>query len=136
MVTWRALNPHGCQSVKAGHIVDLLTRNLLWSGVEDYTGLWNVVFEVQAVNGSQSIEDARGSARRIVHSLLVDGLIELFTCPWPPDNDAFEGVPPDDRSDILQDDMSWTVDKEGPLIWYVTTDKGFDLYKRATGWES
>jgi len=115
--------------------MDLLTRNLLWSGYEDYTGLWDAAFEAKAINGPQPIEDARECTRRLMESLLADGLIELFTCPWPPDNDAFEVVLPDDRTEILQDDMSWTAEREGALIWYATTDKGFDSYKKATGWE-
>jgi hypothetical protein len=114
-------------------LVDPLVKNLLWDGVEDFTGLWDVVFEVQRTEGfaQSSAEECREKAREVLELLLADGLIDLYLCRWPLDNDAAKVVPPDDRSAILRTDLSWTVEAE-TLVWFATTDKGFDFYSEKT----
>ncbi|MFI7602548.1 hypothetical protein [Actinoplanes sp. NPDC049681] len=113
--------------------MDPLVKNILWDGVEDFTGLWDVVFEVQRTEGftQSSPEECREKAREVLELLLADGLIDLYTCGWPLDNEAAEVVLPEDRSAILRTDLSWTVEAE-TLVWFATTDKGLDFYGEET----
>ncbi|MBO3743053.1 hypothetical protein [Actinoplanes flavus] len=96
-------------------------QNLVWLGYEDYTGLWQAALEV---------ED-RDVARRIVASLLSRGWIELYFTDGLWDNETIAVVPVRDRMTVLEDVASWSVEGGGRLIWFATTDEGYDAYRKA-----
>lgn len=103
-------------------------RNLVWLGVEDYTGLWQAAIEVRNVPGAQSPHDAREYACHVIESLLDSGWIELYVCQEPLNNESVELVLAEDRSRILQCDSSWIAPEHGKSVRFVTTDDGFDAY--------
>lgn len=113
--------------------MDELERDLLWLGVEDYTGLWQAVAEAHAATYSIS-EDLR-QTRRTIDSLLSRGLIELFVCQEPLNNETVEIVPPERQSAVLDEVASWKAPEEGgKSVRFATTEQGFAAYRKETGW--
>ena len=114
--------------------MDSLERNLLWLGVEDYTGLWQAVIEAGG-SATNSMSDARKRARRAIQSLLDNNFIELFACPEPIDNETVKPIPKERNLLILEEESSWVVPGEGGVsLRFATTDRGFAVYRRETGW--
>ncbi|MEV0897182.1 hypothetical protein [Actinoplanes sp. NPDC049802] len=111
-------------------------KNLVWLGYEDYTGLWQIVLEVQDEEGINSLAEAQRFAKQTVESLLSRGWIELYFTDGPWTNETITAVPPEKRAQVLAADDSWAtpVGGGGKLIWFGTTDEGFSAYQEATGW--
>ena len=55
----------------------LAERNVLWSGVDDWTGLWEVVWEFQTLWPELKGEPATKLAHEVLKDLLVRGLVYL-----------------------------------------------------------
>jgi hypothetical protein len=115
--------------------MDELERDLLWLGVEDYTGLWQAVAEARAETEAYSLSEERRQARRAIDSLLSRGFIELFVCQEPLNNETVEIVPPERQSAVLDDAASWEDPEEGgKSVRFATTERGFAAYRKETGW--
>jgi hypothetical protein len=100
-------------------------RDLVWLGVEDYTGLWDASFAARSILEPDSPEDARAYARRALESLLAKGWVELYVCKEPLNNDSVELVSPDERRRVLEADSSWEIPKPfGRSVRFATTDEG------------
>jgi hypothetical protein len=112
-----------------------LASDLLWLGIEDFTGLWDAGFQAQATEEITTRETARDRARSVLESLLAEGLVELYLFRGPPQNDAV-AVAPDARAALLCNDECWAVPEEGGAasVWFATTDKGFQLYRKEHNW--
>jgi hypothetical protein len=106
-----------------------LVKDLLWSGIEDFTGLWDAAFMVQAAESRPSLDVARDTARSILESLLAKSLVDLYQFRGLPQNDAAP-VPPEWRSGLLHDDGFWVAPEEEDdvSVWYDTTEQGFELF--------
>ena len=110
--------------------MNAVERNLVWLGVEDYTGLWDASLVVSGILGAGSIEDAREHARRVVESMLDKGWVELYVCQEPLDNDSIELVPPGDRHRILESDSAWEIPEAfGKSVRFAATDEGVAAYE-------
>ncbi|WP_330465498.1 hypothetical protein [Micromonospora zamorensis] len=115
--------------------MDTLERNLLWLGIEDYTGLWDAVAEARGDGEPRSTHDALVQARRAIEFMLAADFAELFRCPEPLNNDTVELVSAEEQSAILNAGSSWVVPEEGGTsIRFATTDRGFAAYQKETGW--
>ncbi len=115
--------------------MNALERTVLWLGVEDYTGLWDICLEAAGASKSGTPDEARGRAHRTVASFLADGLIELFVCHGPPTSETIDRVPATHQDAVLDDASSWGMPEEGgQSFWIATTDRGFAIYKAETGW--
>jgi hypothetical protein len=106
-----------------------LVRDLLWLGIEDFTGLWDAAFTAQATEGLASLETARDRARSVLESLLAEGLVDLYLFQGLPRNDAV-AIAHERRSALLDDDECWEAPEEedDASVWFNTTEKGFELY--------
>jgi hypothetical protein len=95
----------------------------------------DAAFQAQAVEGITSLEAARGKALSILESLLAEGLIDLYLFHGLPRNDALP-VTPERRSVLLQDERYWAVPEheDDASVWFATTDKGFELYRKEHNW--
>src|SRR6185312_10897737 len=63
-----------------------IKQKILWATIEDYPGLWEILWEINfSINGSSITEN-----KKIVQALLIDffnkGLIEFFWCIEPYEN--------------------------------------------------
>jgi hypothetical protein len=115
--------------------MDTLERTLLWLGVEDYTGLWQVSIEIAGVREGYSAEEVLTFARRLTASLLSKGWIDLFICQEPLDNASVQRVLPGDQAVVLDDNASWVAPEPyGRSVRYATTATGLAAYKEEVGW--
>ncbi|GLW35425.1 hypothetical protein [Actinoplanes regularis] len=106
-----------------------LVKDLLWSGIEDFTGLWDAAFTARATDEITSPEMARDRARSVLNSLLAEELIALYQFRGLPRNDAAP-VALERRVEMLHENESWVVPEEenAVSVWYGTTEKGFERY--------
>jgi hypothetical protein len=64
----------------------------------------------------------------------MDGLVELHRCTGLPNNTS-EAVSPQEWPALLREQGSWAAPEEDESsVWFVTTDKGFELYRTEHGW--
>jgi hypothetical protein len=56
-----------------------LQRTILDLAVEDYTGLWELVWRVRTVSPSRSEDEARSEAMRTTRQLIEEGLLDLYS---------------------------------------------------------
>ena len=109
-------------------------QQLLWDGVEDFTGLWQAEALARRDGESPGVSP-RERARLALERLARSGLVEIYTCRGTPTDEACDRVGPEALSRLLDIDTSWRVPDEGEIgIWYDTSDEGFAAYQEATGW--
>jgi hypothetical protein len=106
-----------------------LVKDLLWSGIEDFTGLWDAALTAQSAEGLPSLDMARDRVRSVLESLLAEGLVDLYEFRGLPRNDATP-VAWERRFRLMRDDQFWAAPEDGDdvSVWYDTTEKGFELY--------
>lgn len=112
-----------------------LELQLLWDGVEDFTGLWQAEALARDSDGDLPGAGHRERARRSLESLVASGLIVVYACRGIPTEETCDQVRPENLAQLLDLDSSWEAPDEGEIgVWYDTSDDGFAAYKEATGW--
>jgi hypothetical protein len=125
---WRVSDPKK-------RMMDDLERNVLWLGIEDYTGLWEAALEAGPDTEPSSFGAVQARARLVIESLLGGGFIELFVFQGLVVSERAELVPPERHASVLGDDDFWKVPEgEGELAGFAATEQGFAAYKKAVGW--
>lgn len=115
--------------------MNAIEQTLVWLGVEDYTGLWQVPIDVRGQPGINSTQDAHSYARSVLESLLTNGWVELYICQEPLQNESVRLVPPEDRRGVLDSDSSWQIPEPfGKSVRFGTTDAGLAAYRAEIGW--
>ncbi len=101
--------------------------HILSSSEEDYTGLWEVVWEINSRYPDEPPDLRKATAKRAVRTLFERGWIELYECsPWPacPGPKAVP-VDPESRESILSRGQNWEApEAESPTYWIATTEEG------------
>ncbi len=114
--------------------LDTLELQLLWDGVEDYTGLWQAEALARR-DGELPDVRPRARARLALKRLATSGLVVIYACRGTPTDEACDQVGTEGLSQLLDIDTSWVAPDEGDVgIWYDTSDDGFAAYREATGW--
>lgn len=98
-------------------------KEFLWSGYEDWTGLWEAVWWVQTEYPELRGAPARDKAREVLRALLSEGLV--YICFLDEDTNTESPIVKDEAHRILDEDSSW----EPPTspkhqLRYLTTEKG------------
>lgn len=106
---------------------------VLWDGVEEFTGLWQVEFLAR----SRLHEDPTASARRALASLSEQGFVTVYSCRGLPSESTCDPIDPEHLTALLDLETSWEPPDEGDSgIWFDTTEEGFSAYKEESGWRS
>jgi hypothetical protein len=103
------------------------TTRLLILAAEDFTGLWDAVFEMAH---EPSPEEA---ARRALEQLLTDGHVRLFRGINPALQAPVE-LDHEESRDALASGPHWSVPAEGTeggLVYFAATDEGVSLIQRS-----
>jgi hypothetical protein len=104
-----------------------LQEKILLLAVEDYSGLWEAVFETKASNTELSDSQAITLADDIIRQLLKKGWVKLFWSNWP----SFDYTPVSDSQtdEVLANPSYWkTPSTDAKFIRYSATDEGEKAY--------
>lgn len=101
-------------------------RAVLWAALEDYVGLWEVVWELNSLEASEGSSPTK-LARSVTRELDARGWVEFYQC-LEPDG---EMIPLDEPiSRLLDDDDSWAEPESGAVsIRMSATDQGKRAYE-------
>lgn len=90
----------------------------LWLSIEDYSGLWEVVWDIRTQHPQKSPDAALDDARTAVEVLLHRGWIELYLCR---DLlvDELEVLSAEEVSAALADPIAWQPPEPGALSFQV-----------------
>jgi len=109
---------------------------LLWDGVEDFTGLWQAEALARKYGSDLQGVTPRNRARRSLERLAEDGLIVVYVCRGVPTDETCDRVGLEELPKVFDMGISWIAPEEGGIgIWYDTNDDGFDAYRKATDWQ-
>lgn len=105
-----------------------LARRVLWLAIEDYSGLWEVIWELNSLAPSRDSGQSRVLAKRLVHDLLVKGLIQIYRCQEP--DGELLAVPTADGKKILERTDAWKPPEFDGCSWRIgATEKGEQAYR-------
>lgn len=105
---------------------DEIKRTLLWLGIEDYSGLWEAVWELNTRAPEEETSNA-ALARRSLQDYLRQGWIELFECEEPEGD--LRQLSTTAAMAALQRDGAWKEPAPGTRsIRFSTTPKGESAY--------
>ena len=101
-------------------------KELLWSGYEDWTGLWEAVWWFQTEYPELRGDPARNQARRFLKELVAEGLVRL--CFLDESTNMETPIEREKALEIMSKDESWsTPDRLEHQVRYVTTEAGSKL---------
>lgn len=103
-------------------------RTLLWAAIEDYSGLWEAVWELRSVHPEMSTKSLEATARGILEELLREGNIDLYWCQEPYGDMTL--VPESEAAGLLAADEAFADPAEDALsVRFSATPSGEALYR-------
>jgi hypothetical protein len=97
---------------------DWLRQEILGSGAEDYTGLYEIIWSLNTHYPNVTREAKLAAAGPIVLDLLRCGEIMLFTTRWA--TNQFDPVPASRASELAAQLTSWDDPTDDPYVCYAT----------------
>ena len=96
----------------------------LEAGAEDYTGLYEIIWELNNKFPSVAEAEKIRMARQAIEHCLSQGLVELYQTCWPPVE--YIPAPEDAARAALALDATWRMEQGGPkaFLAYCTTQRG------------
>ncbi len=99
---------------------------ILWQGIEDNSGLWEILWEIHTKFPNSKESDCLSMAREAVKELLQDEKITLYLCQEP----YGELTEISDWEEIVENVDSWKApEKDQKSIRFGTTEKGKTYYE-------
>ena len=106
----------------------MITKNIinkiLWSTIEDYSGLWEIVWEINSlIEGA----DSRAIAKEVLALLKNHGLIEYYFAKWG--QEGLKKISESEMRELLEEDQYWappSIDQDCMKVG--TTQKGEEYY--------
>jgi len=89
---------------------DRLRCTILSAGAEDYTGFYEVLWELKRLYPEVPDDLILESAQAVLAKLHQDGLVELFAATWHPS--SFEPIPSTESLQSLANPRSWRAPRE------------------------
>lgn len=106
-----------------------LLHHILSSATEDYLGLYEVVWEINARYPETEVRQRHPAAKWVVESLLSRGWVELYECrDYIKAVSEFEKVPPEKWSNVLETTANWEPHWEGLSYWIASSPEGDRVY--------
>lgn len=82
-----------------------MKREIIWSGHEDWTGLWEIVWSLQTEYPDLRGTPARDEARKLLEELLRCG--SVYLCLFDEDTNSETMMPEQEALAVLARDESW-----------------------------
>ncbi|GAB3762644.1 hypothetical protein [Microlunatus parietis] len=89
------------------------TESILWLAVEDYSGLWEAVWELRANHADMDSEVLLGRAKDELIRLVGHDLIQLYRCLEPYGD--MTDVEKQEAVDLLRMDANWNEPEPGSV---------------------
>jgi hypothetical protein len=103
-------------------------RTVLWLAIEDFSGLWEVIWEFRALFPEADEAELKRRAVGDVSDLLLKGLIELYRCEEP--YGKLEKISESEASTVLADMAAWREpEKDGISVRMGATSAGEEAYE-------
>ena len=108
--------------------VKQITKKILWLGMEDYSGLWEILWELNTLYPEISETKKYELAQNTVQALIDKGYLNLYRCEEP--YDKLSKVSSNEAYSLIDDFESWKEPKPNSISLRIgTTQKGEDAYK-------
>lgn len=105
-----------------------LARRILWACIEDYAGLWELLWEANTEFPNECAADRELATQRLVRSFHNKGLVTLYRCQEP--YGELTQIGPDQVSGLLEDRRNWEApDIRGLSIRASATKAGEAAYR-------
>lgn len=105
-----------------------ILKKILWAGIEDYSGLWEIFWEVETIQKNNDYDVVKKVINETLQYLLDEGLINLFFCKEP-----YGKMTKIDENfqDVLANDNFWLPPSKNETSLRVgTTPKGEKYYQK------
>lgn len=86
-------------------MIETEARAILWLAIEDFAGLWEVVWQLRSIRPETPEPGLRESAVEIVTDFLRRGWIDLYKCQEP--YGELRKIPSGDAASLLAQEASW-----------------------------
>lgn len=102
---------------------------LLWASIEDYVGLWELLWEIDSAS-SNDLEANKGSAKKFLLYSLNTNLIKCYYNRWG--NDQIQEIGRQEAIEIIEGDRFWLAPELGDLcVKLGSTEKGEMYYNES-----
>jgi len=88
-------------------------KTLLWLAIEDYSGLWEAVWELRSLHPRADSDELIATSKEVLAGFLRDGLIELYRCVEPYGD--MTRVDDGDAPRLLEVAEGWDAPEDGAL---------------------
>ncbi|MCB9333494.1 MAG: hypothetical protein H6574_20740 [Lewinellaceae bacterium] len=104
-----------------------IVYKILWSTIEDFVGLWEVLWELNSIFPEKSHDKNKKNAKKILRYFLEQNLVVLYLNKWG--SDQLEEMSLNESIKILEDDKYWRPPLINELCIKVgNTEKGEKFY--------
>ncbi len=101
---------------------------LLWACIEDYAGLWELLWEVNSKFPELPENERKRMSLNVASLLLDNGFIKLYRCKEP--YGELSELDADEARVVLGEERNWEAPEfEGVSIRAAATEKGEELYQ-------
>lgn len=104
------------------------TKSILWLAIEDYSGLWEAVWQLRTFDPKASEESLVERARTVVERLFDRGLVTLYRCEEP--YGQLSEIDRRDAKSVLAAKDSWNEPARDALSFrFGATKAGEEVYR-------
>ncbi|MBW3518752.1 hypothetical protein [Flavobacterium sp. NKUCC04_CG] len=100
---------------------------ILWSTIEDFVGLWEILWELNSLLPEKSHKENLESVRKILKYFLEQNLVTFYMNKWG--NDELEGLSSNEAILFLKDEKYWNAPAINEMCIKIgNTEKGEKFY--------
>lgn len=104
-----------------------LAYKILWSTIEDFVGLWEILWELNSLRPNKSQEENQEIARKILICFLKQNLISFYMSQWG--SDELKELEFSEAFKLVEDDKFWNPPAINELCIKIgNTEKGEKYY--------
>jgi len=104
-----------------------IVYKILWSTIEDFVGLWEILWELNSVLTDKSQEENQEIAKKILRYFLEQNLITFYVSKWG--SDKLEELDFGEALKLIEDKKYWNAPSINELCIKIgNTEKGEKFY--------
>lgn len=108
-----------------------ITKKILWLGIEDYSGLWEILWDLKTQDPLLSEGESYEMARDALQTSIKEGYLKLYRCQEP--YGELTEIPSEQAYSLVQDPKNWQEPQANSLSLRIgTTETGQEIYRGLT----